>query len=148
MSLDGDILIDFVGVGSEHGQISLSSADDIREANEDEQVDLSGALGILYAQDKIDKGIEANFKSKHGRGKKQALYEFERGKKLNIGDLKGDVELFFTLENKVHVVADGVITVTCLDSGDNDVDLKSRGGDIHIEYLDAGPGRGDVARQR
>jgi hypothetical protein len=147
MTLDGDIRVDYVGAGAENGQISLSSAGDIREVNEDPEVDLSGALGILYAQGKIDKGIEANFKSTHGHGKKQALYEFERGKKLNIGDLKGDVELFFTLENKVHVVADGAITVTYLDSGDNDVDLKSRGGDIHIEYLDAGPGRGDVKLQ-
>jgi hypothetical protein len=92
MSLSGDIVVDYVGVGAEYGQISLSSADDISEVGDDPDIDLSGALGILYAKDRIDRGIETGFSPKHGHCKKQALYKFDYGKKLNIGDLKRDVE--------------------------------------------------------
>jgi len=156
MSLDGDILVDYIGVGVENGQISLSSADDILEANADPEVDLRGALGIFYAQGKIDKGLDRSFKPIHQHGKKkhhgkkwhhgrkEALCEFEGGKKLMLSNVQGDVELFFSLANKVDVSATGDIHVVYLDSHGHDIDLKSRCGDIHIEYLNAGPGKGDI----
>ena len=144
MSLSGDIAVDYVGVGAEFGQISLSSADDIFEVNDDSEIDLSGALGILYAQDWIDKYIETAFSPRPGHGHKASLYKFDHGKKLDIGDLKGNVELFFTVDDKVHVVSDGDISVTYLATNGHDVDLRSKYGDIYVEYLDAGPDKGDV----
>jgi hypothetical protein len=144
MTLSGDILVDTIGVGSENGQISLSSADDIWEVNDDPEVDLRGALGILYAQDKIDRGLERSFKPIHKWCKKQALCEFDRGRKLSLCCIQGDVELFFSLKNKVHVFATGTITVTYLDSHGRDISLRSKYEDIYVDYLHAEPCRGDV----
>jgi hypothetical protein len=149
MTLSGDILLDYVGAGSRNGQISLSSAGNISEtADHDPDADLKGALRILYAQGKIDKGLDWGSKSSHHFGWKCTpsftQYEFERGEKLNLTYLQGDVELFFSLKNKVHVFATGTINVTYLDSRGYDVYLRSKYEDIYVEYLNAGPCKGDV----
>jgi hypothetical protein len=145
MTLSGDIVVDYVGAGTQHGQISLSSAGNISEAaDHDKDADLRGALGILYAQGKIDRGLDRSFKPIHHCGWKSALYEFERGEKLNLVYVEGDVELFFSLKNKVHVFATGTIRVTYLDSHGKDVYLRSKYEDITIEYLDSGPSKGDI----
>ncbi len=145
MTLGGDIVVDYVGAGAQYGQISVSSAGSILEAvNHDSGVDLSGALGILYAQGRIDKGLDRSFKAIHACGQKYALYEFERGEKLNVCWLEGDVELFFTLENKVHVFATGTITVVYLGSQGNDIYLRSKYQDISVEYLSSAPCSGDI----
>jgi hypothetical protein len=168
MTLDGDILVDYVGVGIEHGQISLSSAGDIREWGDgDEHIDLKGALGILYAQGSIDQGLDRSFKPIHphdrrigllhvlavlfGRGRtdpgwnrQYALYEFERGEMLNLPNVAGDVEVFFSLTNKVHISATGTISVIYLDSPGHDVHLNSKYADISVEYLNAGSHNGSV----
>jgi hypothetical protein len=145
MSLGGDILVDYVGVGPENCQISLSAAGNIWEADDhDADVDLRGALGILYAGGRIDHHLECEFARISRRGQKYALYEFERGKKLNLVYIQGNVELFFTLENKVHVFATGNIHVTYLDTNGNDIYLKSKYGDISVAYLNSGPCKGDI----
>jgi hypothetical protein len=145
MTLSGDIVVDYVGVGSRNGQISLSSAGNISEAaNHDKDADLRGALGILYAQGKIDKGLGRSFKPVYQCGWKSALYEFERGDKLNLTYVEGDVELFFNLKNKVHVFATGTIHVTYLDSHGNDIYLRSKCEDISIEFLSSGPSKADI----
>jgi len=149
MTLSGDILLDYVGVGSRNGQISLSSAGNISEtADHDWDADLKGALRILYAQGRIDKGLDWGFSRSHRFGWKctenYTQYEFERGEKLNLTYVQGDVELFFSLKNKVHVFATGTISVAYLDSHGNDVYLRSKYEDIYIEYLDSGPSKGDI----
>jgi hypothetical protein len=145
MTFSGDILVDYVGVGSEHGQISLSSAGDIRELGAgDPGVDLEGALGILYAQGKIDKGLDGSFQPVHEHGQKYALYQFERGEKLNLCYLEGDVEIFLSLQNKVHIFATGTIRVIYLDSHGQDIYLRSKYESILVEYLNPGPRKGDV----
>jgi hypothetical protein len=145
MSLGGDIVVDYVGVGSENCQISLSAAGDIWEADDhDADVDLRGALGILYAEGRIDHHMGSEFARISRWGQKYALYEFERGQKLNLVYIQGDVELFFTLENKVHVYATGNIHVTYLDTNGRDIYLKSKYGDISLSYLNSGPCKGDI----
>jgi len=153
ISLGGDILVDDIGVGREHGQISLSSARDIREVDDtDAAVDLKGALGILYAQGRIDKDLERSFRSlpQQGKGKKakhgqkEALYEFESGRKLKLKNIRGDVELFFSLADKVDVSATGDIHVTYLDSHGHDIDLESKSGGIHVETINSGTRKGDI----
>jgi hypothetical protein len=153
MTLSGDILLDYVGAGSRNGQVSLSSAGNITEtADHDWDADLNGALRILYAQGKIDKGLDRGLVRFHGFGRRfgwkcapsYTQYEFERGEKLNLTYVQGDVELFFSLKNKVHVFATGTIHVTYLDSHGNDVYLRSKHEDIKIEYLTAGPTKGDI----
>jgi hypothetical protein len=145
MTFSGDILVDYVGVGSEHGQISLSSAGAIRELGAgDPGVDLEGALGILYAQGKIDKGLDGSFQPVHRNGQQYALYEFERGEKLNLCYLDGDVEIFLSLQNKVHIFATGTIRVVYLDSHGQDIYLRSKYESILVEYLNPGPRKGDV----
>jgi Ca2+-binding EF-hand superfamily protein len=145
MTLGGDIVVDYVGAGTRYGQISLSSAGGILEAaNHDSAVDLKGALGILYAQGRIDKGLDGSFKATRQCGQKYALYEFERGEKMNLCSLEGDVELFVSLGNEVHVLATGTISVTYLDSHGRDVFLRSKYEDVCVEYLSSGPCRGDI----
>jgi hypothetical protein len=145
MTFSGDILVDYVGVGSEHGQISLSSAGDIRElGNGDRSIDLKGALGILYAQGKIDKRLDKSFAPIHHGCRKCALYEFEHGEKLNLCYLEGDVEIFVSLHNKVHIFATGTIHVVYLDSHGHGVYLRSKYESIVVEYLNPGPRKGDV----
>ena len=157
MTLDGDILVDYIGVGNENGQISLSSAGDIGEtAVADAAVDLSGALGIFCAQGKIDRDLDRSFKpiGHHGKKKhhckkghhrqKETLYEFERGEKLKLKHVPGDVELFFSLENKVEVSTTGDIRVVYLDSNGHDIELESKYGGIQVETLDSGPVKGDI----
>jgi hypothetical protein len=154
MTLAGDILMDYVGAGSRYGQVSLSSAGNISEtADHDWDADLNGALRVLYAQGKIDKGLDRGPVRFHGFGHRfgwrcntpsYTQYEFERGEKLNLTYVQGDVELFFSLKNKVHVFATGTISVTYLDSHGNDVYLRSKYGDISIEYLNSGASRGDI----
>jgi filamentous hemagglutinin len=132
-------------VGPENCQISLSAAGDIWEADDhDADVDLRGALGILYAEGRIDHHMDSQFARISRWGQKYALYEFERGKKLNLVYIQGDVELFFTLENKVHVYATGNINVTYLDTNGSDIYLKSKYGDITVKYLNSGPCKGDI----
>jgi uncharacterized protein (DUF2345 family) len=145
MSLGGDIVVDYVAVGPENCQISLSAAGDIWEADDhDADIDLRGALGILYAEGRIDNNMDCSFKPIGKWGKRYALYEFERGKKLNLAYVRGDVELFATLENKVHVYATGNIEITYLDTNGRDIYLKSKYGDISVIYLNSGPCRGDI----
>jgi hypothetical protein len=157
MTLAGDILLDYVGAGSRNGQVSLSSAGNISEtADHDWEADLNGALRILYAQGKIDKGLDWGSKRFHSVGHRfghhfgwkctpsYIQYEFERGEKLNLTYVQGDVELFFSLKNKVHVFATGTIHVSYLDSHSNDVYLRSKYEDIKIEYLTSGPSKGDI----
>ena len=153
----GDILVDYVAVGPENGQLSLCSAGEIRELDPfDADIDLQGALGILYAEGKIDKGLDRSFKpldppgkkkhrcKKGHHGRKEALYEFERGEKLKLKHVPGDVELFFSLEDKVDVSATGDINVTYLASNGHDIDLKSKYGNIGVDHLETGPDKGDV----
>jgi len=145
MTLSGDILVDYVGVGSQHGQISLSSAGAIWEWGAgDPGIDLRGALGILYARGKIHKGLDRSFKPIHQCGRKCALYEFERGEKLNLCYIQGDVEIFLGLKSKVHIFATGAINVVYLDSHGHDVYLRSKQESISVEYLNTSPGKGDV----
>jgi hypothetical protein len=154
MTLSGDIGVDYVGAGSRNGQVSLSSAGNISEtADHDWGADLNGALRILYAQGKIDKGLDWGSGRFRGFGYRfdwrcntpaYTQYEFERGEKLNLVYVRGDVELFFSLKNKVHVFAAGTIHVTYLDSHGNDIYLRSKYEDISVEHLNSGPCRGDI----
>jgi len=154
MTLAGDILLDYVGAGSRNGQVSLSSAGNISEtADHDWEADLNGALRILYAQGRIDKGLDRGPVRFHGFGRRfgwrcitpsYTQYEFERGEKLNLTYVQGDVELFFSLKNKVHVFATGTITVTYLDSHGNDIYLRSKYEGISIESLNSGSSKGDI----
>jgi hypothetical protein len=145
MSLGGDVVVDFIGVGLENGQISLSSAGNIREAEgHDADVDLQGALGIIYAKGRIDRSLDASFKKSGRWCKKSALYQFEHGRPLNLSYLEGDVELFFDLDNRVHIYATGDVRVTYLDTNGHDIYLRSKYGDIYIDYINSGPGRGDI----
>jgi hypothetical protein len=154
MTLSGDILLDYVGAGSRNGQVSLSSAGNISEtADHDWEADLNGALRILYAQGRIDKGLDGQSKHFQGFGHRfswrckplpYTQYEFERGEKLNLTYVQGDVELFFSLKNKVHVFATGTIHATYLDSHGNDVYLQSKHEGISVEFLNSGPCKGDI----
>jgi hypothetical protein len=145
VTLSGDILVDYVGAGSQHGQISLSSAGAIREWGAgDPGIDLRGALGVLYAQGRIDKGLDRSFKPIHQHGRKYALYEFDRGRKLNLCYVQGDVEIFLGLRNKVHIFATGTINVVYLDSHGHDIYLRSKDESISVEHLNSSPGKGDV----
>ncbi|CAB5147038.1 Alkaline phosphatase (EC [Olavius algarvensis associated proteobacterium Delta 3] len=145
MTLSGDILVDHVGVGSEHCQVSLSSAGHILEVDStDPEMDLHGAMGILCADGKIDRGMDRSFKRIHKWSKKTALYEFERGRALNLHGVKGDVELFVHLENRVYVSVFGDIHVAHLNSNGHDISLRSKCGDIFVSHLETGPDKGDI----
>ncbi|MBN1687410.1 MAG: hypothetical protein JW852_12190, partial [Spirochaetales bacterium] len=145
IALAGDVLVGFIGAGSEYGQISISSAGYIGTTPVTGcDVGLRGALGILYAQGRVSGSIMTSFARRHGRGKQEALYVFERGRRLDVNDLAGNVELFFSLENSVHVTARGDVSVIYLDTHGHDVSLRSQCGDIVIERLDAADGWADV----
>ncbi|CAB5153784.1 hypothetical protein D3OALGA1CA_4587 [Olavius algarvensis associated proteobacterium Delta 3] len=145
MTLSGDILVDHVGVGSEHCQVSLTSAGHILEVDQsDPEMDLHGAMGILCADGKIDRGMDRLFKRIHKWSKKTALYEFDRGRALRLHGVKGDVELFVHLENSVYVSATGDIHVAHLNSNGHDIALRSKCGDIFVDHLTTGPDKGDL----
>jgi hypothetical protein len=140
ISLGGDILVDYIGVGIDNCQISLSAEGRIREVYpSDRDVDLKGNLGILIGQDglggrchsRLDLETDLNRLYKnYGHSIYWTIYD--------------DVELFLSVESKLKITAYGSIDVTYLDSNDHDVYLRSRTGDITVEYLNAGTYKGDI----
>jgi hypothetical protein len=138
--LGGDILVDYIGVGIDNCQISLSAEGRIREVYpSDRDVDLKGNLGILIGQDglggrchsRLDLETDLNRLYKnYGHSIYWTIYD--------------DVELFLSVESKLKITAYGSIDVTYLDSNDHDVYLRSRTEDITVEYLNAGAYKGDI----
>jgi len=145
MTTSGDIRVDYVGVGTKHNQISLSSAEDILEVYpKDPEIDLRGAVGLLYAEGKIDRGLDRSFKRIHKWSKKTAFYQFDRGRALHLHGVKGDLELFIDLDNWVCVSATGDINVVHLNSNGHDIALRSTSGGISVAHLETGPGTDDI----
>jgi filamentous hemagglutinin len=142
LALSGDVLIDYVGVGTVHGQMTIgAAAGDIREIDAfDADVDVAGSLGIFFAAGEIGS------KSNPELNLEMALGRFIQSRD---GDLKlhvhGDVDLFFIATGKIDVWATGMINALYLVSLTDDIRLTSHCGDINVEYLEAAGSRGDVS---
>jgi hypothetical protein len=138
ISITGDVLIDYIGAGINHGQISVSAAGEIKETdNYDSDVDLKARMVILAAGGEIDghhkysaEKLEKNVKD---------LFTAEDGKKLHLHDHHDDdfeVEIFLHLQGQLDVHTNGSIKVTYLTGFGKKAHLKSHHGDITVEYLD------------
>jgi hypothetical protein len=134
MARNGDILVDSVEVGSNFGQVSLSSTGSILEAGAgDAEADLKGAVSVLVAKSAIA-GLENGVSQR---------FEFNQGKKV-LFHIDRSVELFLMSSDRVDVHADGHIVASYVDSkGTVDADgynLKLYSGlaDVHLRHVNAG----------
>ena len=131
MSLRGDLEIGFVGVGTTHGQISLSAGGEIRElSSSDENADLIGNRAVIYAGTSIDAALEMEI---------DEIYEFANTDVIfdTIGD--DDVELFLSTGNHdIHVQSmQGNIVATHVDNRSDKINLESPNRSIYVGYSDS-----------
>jgi hypothetical protein len=140
ISLGGDILVDYIGVGIDNGQISLSAAGRVSEVDiPDRDDDLIGNLGILIGQDGF--GYGCNSRLNLETDLKRLYKNYGHSIYWTVYD---DIELFLSVDSKLRITAYGSINVIYLDSNDHDIYLRSKTGDITIETMNAGDCRGDI----
>ena len=142
ISTAGDVLIDYVAAGINHGQVSVSAAGEIKETdNYDSYVDLKARVVILaaggeidghhkYSPEKLEKNVGDLFTAENG--KKLRIHEHHHHN--DVSDF--DLEIFLDLQGELDVHVDGSILVTYLTGSGKKADLKSHHGDITVEYID------------
>jgi hypothetical protein len=142
VATQGDILVDYIAVGRTYGQISLCSTNgDIREVDVyDKDDDLIGYMGILFADGQIG--------SKRNR---HLNLECDLGDLIKVNqpnlnlNVKGDLDLFFVVNGKMEITADGTINSIYLNSMGNDIKLRSKYEDIKVGHITTGEGNAYVS---
>jgi hypothetical protein len=137
VATQGDILVDYIAVGRKHGQISLCSTNgDIHEVDDyDKGDDLIGYRGILFAGGHIGSKSNRNLNLECDLG--DLIKVNEPNLNLNV---KGDLDIFFVVNGKVEITADGTINVIYLNSMGHDIKLRSKYEDIKVGYITTGEG--------
>ncbi|MEX1027434.1 MAG: hypothetical protein WD049_05430, partial [Candidatus Paceibacterota bacterium] len=133
----GDVEIGYAEAGWNHGQIILSSAGSIVDADATDRTrtDLNAHTLFLYAHDTIS-GLETRSRQ----------YHWDTGPDLDMPGgnakggadkhlFKGHIEVFFDVQGSVNIKSMGEMRVTSLVSHDGDVRLQSTQDEIYVEQI-------------